>query len=307
MLEIIRTHDSETDETPLSVLEKRLEGDLDRMRSSLGCTIEYVRAEKRYHLRALDHPLIDLSDEALHGMAFLHKAFVTSEAPHSAEVLRLLSEIERILDDDRKREMTQLRAVEMQVRSRDAKEIDLELLKKLLEACSTRNQITFTYRSPRQSDEQPRLHRVEPLRCFVEPLRHHTILEAYYLETDGPKGRVHYQGFRQYRVQRMSDLHILPQRFVPRVVPPGKDEIVYLLAPDIARLQDVTPVHPDSQITYRADGSALVSFWSNNLLMDLKSLLYYGAQCEVIGDENARRMMRALVQEMWGVYRTPDA
>lgn len=303
MLEIIRLHDDEPEDVQTSILESRLEGDRERLRVSLNCIIEYVHADRLYYLRALAHPMIDLSDDALHGLAFLHRAFSGSQAPHNEQVRKLLDEIAAVLPKERNREVARLRAVEMQILSRDSQQINPDLLEKLLEACNTHNQITFFYRSPSQADEQPRFHRVEPLRCFVEPSRHHTILEAYYLETDGPKGRKYCEGFRSYRVQRMSDLHVLPQRFVPRTMPRGNNQVIYVLSPEIARLKDVTPVHPGSRIEFRPDGSALVTFWSNNLMMDLKQLLFYGVNCKVIGDEITLKTMRELVEKVWELYQ----
>lgn len=283
-------------------LRNNLAKDLNRLREEFQCSIEYVQNEAVYRLTALEQPLIDLPDDALRGFAFLQKTFSNADIVHREEVLRFLDLIQMMIPHERKKQVAQERGLlNVELKSRDSKPVDAEILEKISYACSAQQEIEFLYRSPKQQDGLPRRHRVEPYRYRFEPLRRHYILEAFRLEVLEP---YHFlpNDFGTFRLERMFELKILPKRFVPRQLKPLGKEIVYRLAPEIARLRDVTEYIPDSKIVYCEDGSAEVHAVSYNLFMDLRTLLHYGYNCEVIAGDEAKRIMRDLVESMARVY-----
>ncbi len=304
LIAIIEQHDSDLVTADPEILQSRLEADISRLRKNLKCEINYIHPEKVYRFISLDTALLDLPEDAIQGLAFLQKTFSADETPHREQVMQLINQVLTLLPQERVKEVTRARGLlEIDLRSRDSKPIDAQILERVTLACNTHNEIEFVYRSPKQADEQPRTHRVEPMRCFLDPVRRHYLLEAYYLEVNGPFGRILKEGVRSYRLERMSDVHTLPKRFIPRQHRRTGVEIVYILRPKIARLRDVTEYIPNSIISYLPDDSARIEAISYNLFIDLRSLLHYGANCEVIGGDEARREMKALVAAMNQVYK----
>lgn len=304
LLDLVRNFDEDGASASPETLQSRLEGDLQRLRTSLDFDIRYIDRQTGYRLEACEFPLIDVSDMSIEALAFLEQTFSGSDIPQRDAVLRLVRDVSRVLPTVRRDEIARARSgLEVSLRSRDAQPVDAELIEKLTAACYAHREIMFAYRSPRQADAQPRVHRVQPMRCYLDSVHHHYMLEAYYLETSGPTGTSLGSGVRTYRLERMSDLQILPKHFVPRMLRDTGVELVYVLSPDLARLRDVTGFIEGSTITYEGDGSAIVRAQSRNLLMDLKRLLKYGAECQVIGGEQAAHDMRAMIRAMAGLYQ----
>lgn len=302
LIAIIRESEDQAHRPTDEQLGDKLEKDLKRLRDALHHEIAYVRAEKLYRLVTLAHPLIDLPEDALRGLAFLQKTFSSSAILHHDEVMRLIDFILLALPKARAHEVAAARGLlEVELRSRDSKTVDVETFDKISLACSTHQEIEFLYRSPRNEDGRPRRHRVEPYRVYLESVRQHYILEAYQLEISEP-----YQMYPQragtFRLERIADVRVLPQRFVPRQLRWQGKEIVYVLSPEIARLRDVTEHIDGNIIEYLPDGSAEVRAVSYNLFQDLRTLLHYGPACQVIGGEDALRDMTALVRGMTMIY-----
>lgn len=300
LLGLIQEHDSSV--VTRGQLQRRMEADMRRLRENLGCEIIYNRHDRVYELQKLGYPLIDLPDDALRGLAFLQKTFSNATISHSVEVLRLVDLILRMLPEERATQVVRERGLlEVELRSRDSRPISEDVIEKITLACSTHNEIEFAYRSPQRETNQPRIHRVEPLRCYLDPVRRHHMLEAYLLETRGPN-QPSVKRYSTYRLERMSDVRVLPRHFVPRQRKPPGVEIVYRLVPEIARLRDVTEHIADSVITYLPDDSAEIHAVSYNLFMDLRTLLHYGPGCEVIGGNQARHEMQRLIEGMSRLY-----
>lgn len=302
LIEIIRQFEDNSSPITDDQLRDKLNKDIQRLRERFNCEISFIHAEKIYHLITFEHPLIDLPDDALRGLAFLQQTFSGADILHRDEVMRFLDIVLRALPVERAKQVGQQRGLlEVQLHSRDSKQVNEDVLEKISRACSTHQEIEFMYYSPQQTDGLPRRHRVEPYRYFLEPVRRHYTLEAFQLEIIEPY-HLFPNRFSTFRLERITDLKVLPKRFVPRQHRKQGVEVVYRLSPEIARLRDVTEHIPDSVITYAEDGSAEVHAVSTNLFMDLRTLLHYGPNCEVIGGEEARRKMKELVAGMARVY-----
>jgi hypothetical protein len=302
LIDVIREYEDHAGSLSDDALRDKMEKDIRRLRDALGHDIHYVRAEKVYRLEKLAHPLIDLPDESLRALAFLDKTFSESSIPYRDDVMRLLSFVRFALPEARAEHVGRMRGLlEVQLRTRDSKTIDPDVLDKITHACSAHHEIEFLYQSPRHETGVPRRHRVEPYRFYLEPTRRHYLLDAFQLEISEPY-RLFPNRMGVYRLERITDLHVLPKRFVPRQLRPQGKELIYRLAPEIARLRDITPHIEDSKIEYLPDGSAEIYAVSYNLFNDLRGLLHYGAYCRVLGGEQALAEMKTLVQGIASVY-----
>lgn len=306
LIAVMREYEDYVREYSDEQLRDKMEKDIKRLRESLQHDIRYLRAEKAYRLEKLGHPLIDLPNEALRALAFLEQTFSATTILYRDEVMNLLNFIRAALPEARAEQVGRIRGLlEIELSTRDSKAIDPDVRDKLSLACSAHHEIEFLYLSSQHEDGIPRRHRVEPYRFYLESTRRHYILDAYQLEISEP-----YQMFPnrmgQYRVERINDLKVLPKRFVPRQLHAEGKEIIYRLAPSIARLRDITPHIPNSKIEYLPDGSAEVYAVSCNLFNDVRRLLYYGANCRVLGGKEALQEMKKLVQGLSLVYSNND-
>ncbi|MCC7452333.1 MAG: WYL domain-containing protein [Anaerolineae bacterium] len=281
---------------------KRFEEDRRRLRETFGCDIQFERSTELYVLRGMDRALIDLADVSLRGLAFLQTTFNSPEAVMREDVQSLLDQILMLISSRRRRDLVRERGLlEVNLQPRDQDEILDGVWESVRTACGEHRQLEFHYVSPKQDDGMARTHLVEPIRYFFDPVRAHYYLEAYWLESSGPKGR-HLQNFVQlFRLGRIQDPQVLPRHFVPNRRSLPKHELVYELTAEVARL-GVTRHFMDQQDFPQPDGSAIVKVQSHNLFFDLRTLLHYGPNCRVIGGEEARKQMQLLVEGMWRRY-----
>lgn len=285
-----------------SALQRRLEEDRFRLREWFGCEWDYDRRADTYTLTAIERPLLDLTPEALRGLAFLQSAFSGDTAPMGEEVRALIDLLLMVLPEARLNELRRERGfLEVNLQSRDSDYISNEVQDILQRACSEHRQLEFEYYSPKQTDGQPRRHLVEPLRYYYDTVRTHYYLEAYWIETHGPKGHQLHEEIQPFRVGRIRNPRILPTHFRPGGRPVRKHELIYELAPEVARL-GVTQHFPGSVITPHSDGGATVHTQSTNLFFDLRTLLYYGANCRIIGGEEAVKQIREIVKRLHERY-----
>jgi predicted DNA-binding transcriptional regulator YafY len=287
-----------------SALQRRLEEDRSRLREWFGCEWEYDRRTGTYTLTSIERPLLDLTPQALRGLAFLQATFSGNAAPMSVELRALIDHLLMVLPEGRRHELRQERGLlEVNLQSHDSDNISDEVWDAVQRACSEHRQLEFEYFSPQQMDRRPRTHRVEPLRHFFDPVHGHFYLEAYWIESYGPSGRRLQEKMQHFRLGRIQNPHILPTHFRPRSRPIRKYELVYKLAPEVARL-GVTQHFPGSVITQHSDGGATVHAQSTDLFFDLRALLFYGANCRVIGGKEAVKEMREIVKRMYQSYHT---
>lgn len=304
MLEIVKQKVIADDENlSYSALKRRLEEDRDRLKEWFGCVWDYDRRTDTYTLTAIERPLLDLTPEALRGLAFLQSTFSGDTVPMGQEVRALMNSLQMVLPKVRLKELNrERRFLDIKLQTRDSDTISDEVQDILQQACSEHRQLEFDYYSPQQTDGQPRRHRVEPLRYYYDTVRTHYYLEAYWIESFGPKGPHPHEMMLSFRVGRIRNPRILPTHFRPGGRPVRKHELIYELAPEVARL-GVTKHFPDSVIKPYEDGSATVHAQSSNLFIDLRTLLYYGPNCRVIGGKEAVNQMKEIVGQMYQRYQ----
>lgn len=291
------------EELTKSSAQKRFEEDRRRIRQWFSGELNYERGNDVYTLIAFERALIDLPADALRGLAFLKATFGKEGAVMQVDVVKLLDFVETLLPDQRQRELNRERSLlEASLKPRDEDHIPEGLLEKLSLACNQRRRLEFEYLATSNLDNVPRKHLVEPLRCLFDEGRGHYYLQAFNLETNGPKGRHDHNVVRDYRVGRIGHLQVLPTHFPENNRRLPRHELVYELSPQVAR-RGVTRYFPESVVHEQSDGGAIVHAVSMDLFFDLRRLLHYGANCRVIGGEDAVREMKGIVASLHQRYQ----
>jgi hypothetical protein len=114
--------------------------------------------------------------------------------------------------------------------------------------------------------------------------------------------------WQKYRLGRIlpDEIEVLPDKLPPTPPKRPRHELEYLLAPEIARLGQVSrhfddmTVHPPD-----ADGWVRVTAKTDDLFAAVQTLLSYGARCLVIGDAEARRMLEENIATLAKLYKVP--
>ena len=159
----------------------------------------------------------------------------------------------------------------------------------------------FAYLSPSYADGRPRVHKVQPWYLTFDSATRHSYLEAYLLESKPSDSMSPPLYWVRYRIGRIvpGQIEILPDKFAP--IPPKRQRqrLEYLLAPEIARLGEISRHFDDMQVHEPdASGWVRVTATTTDLFSALRQLLRYAHNCRVIGDTEAREQMQQLVQAL---------
>lgn len=283
-------------------LLKRFENDLRHVRDDMLVNLYYDRQLGSYTIRDVWLPLLDLPDEDLETIAWLEGTFDMGSPQHDA-VHALLGRLRSYLGPERLAVVERSRtALTVDLRQRDEDELRPAVWEDLNRALLSRRRVEFLYLSPQYEDEQPRRHVVDPCRLYFDTTRGHYYLRAYCRRIEGPQGLETCARYLTYRVGRVLELTVLPQKLlllpsVPRY------RVEYELTPEVARMgithQREIEVHDVEQ---REDGSALVRGETGNLFFAVRSLLHYGPNCRVVGGPEMVREMRSVVRALAAVY-----
>jgi len=286
----------------------RLEKDLGRIRRRLLVDVYFDDRAGGYVIRDLWTSLLDLPDEDLATIAWLEDTF-GPDSPKHDEVHGLLGRLRFYLDPERRVVIERCHtALAVDLRRRDEDEIQPGVWDGLAKAFVERRRVEFLYLSPQQEDGVPRRHVVDPYeRPYFDPVRGHYYLRGWCRYTDGPLGWYEQGRYFYYRLGRISDLRVLPDRLSPFPPSAPRYEVEYELAPGVARL-GITR-HPEIEIEAverREDGGALVRGHTDNLFWAVRTLLHYGPNCRVLGGPEMVEEMRRVVRRMAEVYGVGD-
>jgi predicted DNA-binding transcriptional regulator YafY len=282
---------------------RRLENDLRRIREELLVDLYYDRQAGGYVIRDAWLPLLDLPDDDLATIAWLEETF-DLESPQHDEVHALLDKLRLYLGPERLVVIERSRtALTVNLRQRDGDEISPAVWDGLTKALSQCRRVEFLYLSPQYEDGQPRRHTADPYDRYFDTARGHYYLRAYCRRADTPGGLEEPHCYITYRVGRILELKVLPQKLSPVSPAAPRYEVVYELAPQVARLgvshQPEIEIH---EVEQRDDGSALVRGETDSLFWAVQSLLHYGPNCRVVGGPEMVREMRAVVEGMAKIY-----
>ncbi|MBX3052159.1 MAG: WYL domain-containing protein [Caldilineaceae bacterium] len=285
---------------------RRFEEDLGFVHKGLSANRpRYDRGRDVYEFQGFGafRPL-GFSDEELDTLAFLSEAF-GPDAPHGDQVQALLHRIGEMLPDNQQDALL-LRRNRMQIRLRrkDTDEVD-PIVENALNRALRRQVLRFAYISPSQADEIPRIHTVEPWNRFFDLTRGHFYLDAFMREVDGPHGLWKARQWMRYRIGRIlaDGIQVLPERLPPSPPIRPRHKLDYLLAPEIARLGQVSRHFDDMEVLPPDnEGWVRVTATTDNLFMACRQLLSYGPSCRVVGEREARQHMEALVEGLGRMY-----
>ena len=283
---------------------RRLENDLARIRRHLDVDLYYDRAKSAYDFRDLWVPLLDLPDEDLETIAWLERIF-DLDSPQHDQVHALLGKLVLYLPLQRRAHIARCRtALAIDLRQRDEDEIRPAVWDELEKAVLEQRRLELTYLSPTYEDGQPRRHVVDLYdRYYFDAARGHYYLRAYCHRVDWPNGHQDTRAYRTYRLGRIQDVKVLPQK-LPSAPPSAPSyPVVYELTAGVARL-GVTHQRWISirEIDKDDDGSALVRGDTDSIFWAARTLLHYGSNCRVLGGAELLREMRGIVSEMAAKY-----
>lgn len=278
--------------------EKALGRDIQKLREVFDLTIQSRQGV--YRLMAVGAmPLLDVSDEALKGVAFLYDTF-KPDAPGAEDVRGLLDTLMSYLPEERREALRSLRAMpRLDLQPVDAGEIDVETWDTIERAVVRRRELAFDYLSPRR--EEPTHHVVAPYILDFED--GHYYLDAHCLRWKGPDGESRPETHIDYRVDRIvaGSARVLPTKLPPGRRPSRTYTLRYELAPIIVR-GGVSRRFPETEVTIRQDGWAEVTAQISDPFMAAKRLLTYGAGCRVLGPAEVVHHMEEAAQGLAEIY-----
>lgn len=282
-------------------LKSKLEKDLIRVRRRLRVDVFYDRQAGGYVIKDTWLPLLELPDEDLATIAWLEQTF-GPESPQHEEVHALLGRLRSYLDIDRRREiMRQREQVAVDLRRRDEDEIPDAVTARLEDAMHRRVRVTFDYYAPGRPDEASRRHTVDPYERYFK--RGHEYLRGYCRSIEGPEGRHEPRVYYTYRLGRIANVQVLSQRLPPTRPPVRTYEVVYELAPVIAKggVSSHHAIDIDT-VEHRDDGSAVVRGMTEDPFATVQALIRYRHNCKVIGGSAVVQRMEEAVRKMAEVY-----
>jgi len=283
---------------------RRFENDLRRIRSKLGIKLYFDRQAGGYVIKDTWLPLLDLPDEDLATIAWLEQTF-GHDSPQHDEVHALLGRLRLYLAPERRAKIERHRtALVMDLGQRDEDKILPAVWDGLTRALTQRQRVEFHYRSPQHEDGVPRRHVVDPYEPpYFDTVRGHYYLRGWCHYIVGPLGRQEIGKYLDYRLGRMSDLQVLPNKLPPFPPPVRRYNVVYELTPQIARL-GITRHRPIKveAIERRDDGSVVVRGTTDSIFWAVQTLMHYRYNCRVLGGPEMLREMRATVRKMAEMY-----
>ena len=278
---------------------KALENDLTRLRD-LGVEYEYAGGEYRLLSYGAFSP-VALSEIELNTLAFLTETF-TPNSPNGEAVQGLIRRIADWLPESQAGSLDGRRQRwRVDLGRRDQDVIDPEVQAKIEQAIAQHRLLRFAYLSPKHTDGSVRIHTVQPWYLSFDTAARHVYLEAYMEEAKTPEGVLRAGHWLRYRLGRIlpEGITILPNKFPLDPPRHPRYALEYLLAPDIARLGEVSRHFDDMHVHGpRPDGWVRVTATTTDLFAALRQLLHYGPNCTIIGGPEARRQMEAIVAAM---------
>lgn len=276
-------------------LERRFEEDRVRLREWFGCDIKRDPETAAYTLKAIEYPLIDLSEEAREGLAFLRANFSSPNTLMGEEVRSLIEQITRIVPSETQKAITKRRKmIEMDVVVQHIGQIPDNIWFDI-EATIGSRRLAIHYQD--RQDSQPWWYDIEPERWFEEGK--HLYLYGRCHAAHNPDKKNRENTHIRFRIDRIHQSRPLPEHFTP--TRPRTYELEFQLAPELAR-NGVTELFKNQHVFYLEDDSAKVKVASENLFVDLRKLLRYGPLCQVIGGAEAVAEMKRIVRDLAKLY-----
>jgi predicted DNA-binding transcriptional regulator YafY len=188
---------------------------------------------------------------------------------------------------------------------RDDDEIALQVEEKLRKALLEHRLIAFDYDSPASADGKPRRHTVEPWERFFDSSRGHHYLYGYCREVHEPDcSSTTPRKYIHYRLGRITHVEILPDKLPPYPPRAQQNPLIYRLAPKIARRGEVSrnPGITIERTEAQPDGAIVVYATTDNPWWAVRTLMHYGAACEILGGPEALAEIRQIARALADLY-----
>ncbi|HEX6290961.1 MAG TPA: WYL domain-containing protein, partial [Herpetosiphonaceae bacterium] len=243
--------------------------------------------------------LLDLPDDVLAAIPVLRRAYpVTRMQPTRRPIRRLLRYIRMALPPDRRGELTGRQGAPRVVRPRMRYHLHTPTLQTIRRALRQQH-LRFDYApSYRPGIEQ---HVVAPLELLVRGS--HTYLLAYCPEPPRPMEE-RYEGYVEFRVDQIvtGSARMLPTPLPSDLPPRPVWRIVCELAPVVARRRHVLRWFSNTEITYREDGSALVTATVDSLWQARHVLLRHLEHVRVLEPPELIALIRDTIRRLTALY-----
>lgn len=286
-------------------LYKRLRNDLDRLRNNLYIDIRADRRSGEYTIHTLDTPLLNLPNEDLMTIAWLEQTF-NPNSPKYREVRAFLQRLQLYLPAARRAQIEQQRTLlMMDLGQRDEDRIDPQVEMGLVQALTRRQRVEFDYYSPQHEDEQPRRHVVDIFEpAYFDTERGHYYVYGWCHYAVTPTGQDTVEDYITYRLGRIHNLKLLPNKLPASPPIPRQYPVKYWLAPEVARY-GVTQRRwiTIEQVETQADG-VIIAGVTPHPFFAVQELMHYRHNCQVLGGAEMLNRMRNTVQEMARLYKT---
>ncbi len=280
-----------------------LKHDFDALKGEYGCAIVYERATGRYILADLGElALLDLPDPCMEALSFLEASFPEgSGLPEHANLRELLERVVLLLPPARQAQHHGRRSTIRLGVGATTGRIDQHVLARIKHAIEERRELVFAYLSTFDT-VHPRRHRVAPYGITFRP-EGHGYLDATVLEVT-PKGGETIHTAIDYRLDRIvpGSVIVQPTVLAPIRASPPTYPLRYTLVAQVARRGDVAAYFPNTEITYRDDGSAEVTATITNLWQARQILLRYGDACLVHEPSELVALFRKTAQALAARY-----
>jgi predicted DNA-binding transcriptional regulator YafY len=287
-----------------SAPELAVKHDLQALRDEFGCGIRYRRGQDAYVLEELgDLALLDLPDDGLEALALLDATFPDDAPVGGNDRIRLLiGQIYALLPAARRDKIGRQFVLPRVTWSAEyAETVDRRTLATVQQALSLGQQLAFDYRSNYDADTQPRRHIVAPYLLYFRD--GHTYLDTTVLQAPTDMLKLHLRAV-QFRLDRIApgSARMLHEPVPDQRPPQPLYQLVYVLAPAVARNRDVAHWFPNTVIDYRDDGSALVTAQATNLWQARQILMRYIEHCQVLEPPELVELMRQTIAGLAALY-----
>lgn len=267
--------------------------DLDALRI-IGCNIEFDRRSKCYAWHNSPFGLC-LSQEQLSAFVMVLDTFEETTILHATEIQALLTHFVNLLPVEQRTVLTSRRRsfrIDLH-ETTDYRNADPVTISEIEKAIERRQQLEFSYRSPREGKE--RRHVIEPRSLVFE--HGHVYLYGWSIDYDKELR------FRlDYIIPGSADmLHTQIRSSRPRR---AAVRLCYRLSAVIAR-NKVSQHFPQQEVEVHPDGSATVTAQITDLFEARRILLSYGANCKVLEPPALVEEMRTIAAELYKMYDTP--
>jgi predicted DNA-binding transcriptional regulator YafY len=290
-----------------AALDSRFRNDLMRLEKYFQVKVRYSKVNKGYVIVERGRPLLNLPDADLQTLAFLADTF-QPDSPHVLEVQQLIDRLVDWLPTDRQQLYRKATGHQptADIRLRDSEPIAPDVWAAIHEAWQARQEVQFDYLALSNETGIPRQHHIQPWDLYFSD-RGHLRLRGYCLFSDSTDSYDYYHDYVNYRLSRIvpGSVEILSRK-LPAIRPHGRlKDAIFELSPTIARFG----VSQRKEFVNKPKIMALDGGWvrvegqTHDVFELARNLLYYGANCRVLGGYELLAETRTLVEGLVKIYQ----